>query len=120
MSEANDDVRQQVVRAWRAVDAEKFPAFTDVWRRAEARHAGARRRYRRVAVAAVLMAAVFVALKLQAPSPNAVTYIEVAELLGSTSWTAPSDVLLPRHEFDIYQELPGLLESTRAEGGSLL
>ena len=35
-----------------------------------------------------------------------------AELMDSTYWSAPSDVLLPDREFDIYQDLPELFEST--------
>ena len=68
------------------------------------------------AVAAV--AAVVVAFNLQ--SPETTSYIEVAELLETTYWSAPSDVLLPEHEFDIYQEMPVIFESTEPAGGALL
>lgn len=41
-------------------------------------------------------------------------------LLNSTSWAAPSDSLMPEHQFDIYQEIPFLNESTNSQEGSLL
>jgi hypothetical protein len=59
-----------------------------------------------------------VALNVQAPKEA--TYIEVAELLDSTYWFAPSDVLLPDREFDIYQDMPVLFESTEPAEGALL
>ena len=51
---------------------------------------------------------------------NHVEYIELAELMGSTSWAAPSDVLMPEYEIDIYQDLPALMESTKPVEGALL
>ena len=48
------------------------------------------------------------------------TYIEVADLLETTYWSAPSDVLLPERKFDIYQDMPVLFESTESAGGTLL
>jgi len=120
MSARNETFGNDVVRAWPAVDAGQLPSFEDTWRAAERRHAAGRRQKRLLATAAALVAAVAVGVNLQAPPVNDVTYIEVAEILGSTSWSAPSDVLLPEHEFDIYQELPTLIESTQPAGGSLL
>ena len=48
------------------------------------------------------------------------SYVEVADLMDSTYWTAPSDVLLPDRQFDIYQDMPELFESTEPAGGTLL
>jgi len=44
----------------------------------------------------------------------------MADLLESTSWVAPSDVLLPKHEIDLYQDLPAFSVSTRPAEGALL
>jgi len=41
-------------------------------------------------------------------------------LLGTTGWSAPSDSLMPDHQFDIYQDIPVLIESTETYGGTLL
>ena len=54
------------------------------------------------------------------PAQTTEPYIEVADLLESTYWSAPSDVLLPDRQFDIYQELPVIFESTEPAGGALL
>ena len=47
-------------------------------------------------------------------------YLIADSLLNTTQWSAPSDALMPTHEFDIYQELPVLLESTKPAEGALL
>jgi hypothetical protein len=96
------------------------PPFARVWREAERQYADSRRSYRRVAGAAAFVAAVLVVISAQQPGVEPGTYIEVADLLGSTSWSAPSDILLPERQFDIYQDIPMLIESTNSAGGSLL
>jgi hypothetical protein len=53
-------------------------------------------------------------------APPGPSYVEVADLMDSTYWSAPSDVLLPDREFDIYQDLPVLFESTEPAEGALL
>ena len=95
----------------------------------DAAFAGAERRYRRqrqrrvrygaaAAVAALAVTAfLFVDREGQLPQGD---YIEIAELMNSTQWTAPSDVLLPRHEIDIYRELPAIPASTEPAQGALL
>ena len=62
----------------------------------------------------------FGGLEVLTPAPTVLPLIEMGELLGSTSWQAPSDVLLPQHEFDLYQDMPALIESTEAATGALL
>ena len=119
MTNAEDKLEQQVRQSWPPIDARKAPSFAAAWQAAERRHAMSRRRNRVFAGAAAVIAAVVVGMLLQAPPSNG-EYIAMDELMSSTSWTAPSDVLLPEHEFDIYQELPSLLESTETGGGSLL
>ena len=115
MQSADDTLRQQLQKAWPDANA---PDFDAAWRAAEARHAASRRRYRWLASAAAVVAAIAVAINLQAPSEP--SYIEVADLLETTYWQAPSDALLPERTFDIYQELPVIFESTEVDGGALL
>ena len=76
-------------------------------------------RQRRWLAAAVVVAAAALTVYLQAPRQEP-HYIEVAELLDTTYWSAPSDVLLPDREFDIYQDMPELFESTEPAEGALL
>ena len=66
----------------------------------------------------LIVAAVIVLVNSSAPVAE--RYIEVADLMDSTYWTAPSDALLPEREFDIYQDLPVLFESTEPAEGALL
>ena len=119
MNKSDDKFDTEFRNAWLENDQGRVPDFAATWRAAEARHARKRRRNRMLAGAAAVIAAVILGIQLQAPSIDA-RYIEVDDFMGSTSWTAPSDVLLPEHEYDIYQELPELLESTDVAGGSLL
>jgi len=110
-------LRDRVSQAWPSATGNE-PAFDATWQAARQRHEVLRRRYRRVATAAAVVAAAFVVLYAQSPTQE--TYIEVADLLESTYWTAPSDVLLPQREFDIYQDMPAIFESTEPAGGTLL
>ena len=102
------------------IDGNKVPPFAKTWQAAERRYAAARRSYRRVAAAAAVIAVVVVAANLQSPQVEMEALFEVADLLESTSWSAPSDVLLPEHRIDLYQEMPALIESTDSAGGTLL
>lgn len=120
MNKDDDKFTTEIKRAWPDNGASRAPTFTATWRAAEGRYARQRRHYRMLAGAAAVVAAGIVGLQLQTPPHDDFSYIEVDELMGSTSWTAPSDVLLVEHEFDIYQEMPVLFESTQPAGGSLL
>lgn len=111
MRGSDEALQQRVRQAWQHDGGEDAPAFDETWRRAEARLATSRRQYARLAAVAVtlgVVAAVF-GVRSTVDEPQ---YIEMAELLNSTYWAAPSDVLLPQREFDIYQDLPELFEST--------
>jgi hypothetical protein len=110
-------LRAEVNKAW-PPSADSEPAFDDTWQAARARHSAARRRYRRIAGVAAIVAAAVIALYSESPTQE--TYIHVADLLETTYWTAPSDVLLPERKFDIYQDMPVLFESTEPAGGTLL
>lgn len=119
MQDSDDTLRENVYRAWQLVAGEQHPPFDNVWLAAQHRLAARRRHYRRFAGVAAVAAAIVIGLNVQAPTDER-SYIEVAELLDSTYWSAPSDVLLPNREFDIYQDMPVLFESTEPVGGALL
>ena len=117
MSESDKALRDQVRTGWPGDTT--APAFGETWQRAGARFATSRRRYTGFAAAAAITATLVIAFGNQ-PTVEPAAYIEVAELLETTYWSAPSDVLLPEREFDIYQELPVLFESTEPAEGALL
>ena len=98
------------------------PNFDEVFERAEAEfHWQTWRRYLGVAGAVASVAAVAIALLVFAPEEiPAPEPLQITGLLDSTSWVAPSDVLLPEHEFDIFEELPEPMESTESAEGALL
>ncbi|MDH3337916.1 MAG: hypothetical protein OEM85_10175 [Gammaproteobacteria bacterium] len=119
MTISDETLREQVSRAWRRAAGEDHSSFDSVWQSAQQRHAALRRRYRRFASVAAVAAVIVIGLNLQTAEEEA-TYIEIADLLDSTYWSAPSDVLLPDREFDIYRDMPVLFESTEPAGGALL
>ena len=114
----DEELRDAVAGSFKSAQQGNVPAFEKVWVSAETQIAGTRRRLVGLSVAAAV-SAVAIALVIQAPIEEP-RYIEVADLLGSTSWSAPSDVLLPKKRFDIYQEMPAVFESTDLAGGTLL
>ena len=119
MKQTGESPENRIRRAWQYGAEDKTPSFDRVWQAAEERYTSSRKRYRNVASAAAVIAATVIALNWQSPTEQN-NYIEIAELLGSTSWSAPSDVLLPDRKFDIYQDMPVLFESTEPAGGALL
>jgi len=119
MKQTDDSLRERIKSSWPYEVNEKTPSFDRVWQAADERYTSARRRYRYVASAAAVAAVAVIALNWQSPAEET-SYIEIAELLESTSWVAPSDVLLPDRKFDIYQDMPVLFESTEPAGGALL
>ena len=110
-------MKDEISNAWKNIDDDQVPPFSKVWRAAEQRNTAARRSYRIVASAAAVVAAIIVGSSLQSPQEP---YVELVDLLESTSWSAPSDVLLPEHQIDIYQDMPMLNESSYLAGGTLL
>ena len=77
-------------------------------------------RQRWLAGSAAVAAALAIAFGLHAPTEDELRYIDADELLETTGWSAPSDSLLPDHAFDIYEDIPVLIESTETYGGALL
>ncbi len=96
------------------------PAFNRVWDAARARATAERNRQRLLVASGAVAAVLAVIFGLRTPSEDESRYIDADELLQTTGWSAPSDVLLPDHEFDIYRDIPVLIESTDNYGGALL
>ena len=115
----DDDVKLGKLLASTLDGDDQVPTFEATWAAAESRY---RRNRRILAVAGVAASVAVVAIVLSTLQPEAVDapIIEMGELLGSTSWHAPSDVLLPERRFDIYQDLPDLIQSTDGAGEALL
>ena len=121
MSEQDKNIRTALRRAQDLVEADGAPEFGRVWAAAEFRVREQRkRRYAGFAAAAAATVLVFGLLSPTDPSSPDFRYLDIDELLGSTSWSAPSDTLLPTHQIDLYQDVPMLIESTEHYEGSLL
>ena len=120
MNDSDDALRKRVRRAWQYGAGQQEPSFDSSWRGAANRYAAGRQRYLRFASVAAIAALVVIVLNLQTRTQTNESYIDVAELLESTYWSAPSDVLLPDSLFDIYQDMPAIFESTEPAGGTLL
>ena len=118
MSDQETRLRAALRDAQQTVAA-NAPKFDSVWRAALIR-AKRRRGNKRFAGIAAAAAAALLALNTLTPDDDETHYVNMDELMGSTSWSAPSDFLLPKHEIDIYRDLPQLFESTESDGGTLL
>ncbi len=115
----NDDDRMLADAVRKARTPASVPPFGRSFAAAE-RQIRLRRRLRLSAVGLAAMVAL-VAINLRPVGQDQdFIYVDREELAASTSWSAPSDSLLPTHEFDIYQEIPRLFESTEPDGGALL
>lgn len=98
------------------------PDFDTVFAGAECRYRRRRQQhlgYGAAAAIAALLVSTLVLVDRDQPRPGG-DYVEMAELMNSTQWTAPSDVLLPQHEIDFYRELPAMPASTEPAQGALL
>lgn len=117
----SDHMLRNAVRAAQA-SAERVPApeFEDVWTAAGTRERWARNRQFFLAGSVAVVAVLAIAFGLMTPVDEKWQYIDEDELFETTGWSAPSDSLLPNHEFDIYQNIPVLIESTESYGGALL
>ncbi len=121
MSEQDKNIRTALRHAQDLVEADGAPEFRRVWAAAEIRVREQRkRRYAGFAVAAAATVLVVGLLLPTDPSSPDFRYLDIDELLRSTSWSAPSDTLLPTHQIDLYQDVPILIESTERYEGSLL
>lgn len=121
MTEFEDRLQETLPRQQRDMEAGRIPEFEDMWAGAQERVAKSRRRYRAIGGLAGAAAVVaIVAFGLMRPAEPEWQYVNPDDFESSTSWVAPSDVLLPEHRFDIYGEVPVLIESTESAEGALL
>jgi hypothetical protein len=104
----------------RQAEAGRIPAFEGVWAVAEERAArrGSGRSIAAIAVAVSIVLAVVISV--MRPAEQEWEFVNPEDLASNTSWVAPSDVLLPERRFDIYEEIPVLIESTESDEGALL
>ncbi len=119
----NDEKLKQKLRdSLQSMQGGDAPEFDAMWSNAEQQHRSSRSRYQRFAGFAAAAAVAAVAFMLWPLNGNNVadTYLTEEDLLSGTHWVAPSDVLLPEHRFDIYSELPVLIETNDFDEGSLL
>ena len=121
MTDTDNTPRAMLRDAQQQAEAGRTSDFDTVWARAESTIVQRRRRTRfmsGIAAAAALVAVIIVS-QLRSSEPEW-QFVDLDELSGHTSWVAPSDVLLPKHQFDIYGDIPVLIESTDRDGETLL
>jgi hypothetical protein len=120
MSDMN--TKEQLQDALATVHAEQPPAFADVWAAAERQYERSRKRYAGIVgiAAAIVLAVSAFSIWSANEADMADDFLIADALMNSTQWSAPSDLLMPEHQFDIYQDIPFLMESTNTQEGSLL
>lgn len=119
----NDEkLKRQLQDSLQVMQGGDPPEFDALWASAEAQHRASRLRYQRFAGFAAAAAVAVTAFMLWPLNGNNGTsiYLTEEDLMSSTQWLAPSDVLLPDHRYDIYGELPVLIETNDLDEGSLL
>ena len=109
MNSEDRELRASLQVSQRQVDG-RVPDFESVFTAAE-RQSRDRRRIRIAGLAAAAALIAF-AVALLPMRQDEFIYVDVEELTATTQWSAPSDSLLPKHQFDIYRDLPGMFEST--------
>lgn len=120
MTDSDMKLREALREAQQNAERGHAPPFGSVWAAATVRARTTRRRRRAVVGSVAVAAAAVFAVALLMPRGVEPRFIDAEELLGTTSWFAPSDGLLPEHRFDIYEDIPVLIESTETYGGALL
>ncbi len=116
------ELQERLRSALRSKQGDDAPAFDAMWTNSEKQYRAARSGYQRFAGAAAVVAVAVTLFLLLPPNGNDTEgiYLTEEDLMSSTHWLAPSDVLLPEHQFDIYGELPVLIETNDLDEGSLL
>jgi len=120
MSKPGRTLRDAVREVQAHAEQAQAPAFDAVWAAAVAQAGSARKRYVPFAVSAAAVAVLAIVFILRTPVGEEWQYVDEYELFETTGWSAPSDSLLPKREFDIYRDVPALIESTEPYGGALL
>ena len=122
MSMNEETMKEAVNKSLAARDAQPQPDFDKTWLAAEGRYLAWQRRQRTFIAVAASVALFAVLLTVMPPDEQAeLPNFEIAaEMMKSTQWHAPSDVLMPEYSIDIYGDLPQLPESTDIYEGTLL
>ena len=122
MSMNEETMKKAVSKSLAAKDAQPAPGFDETWLAAEGRYLAWKRRQRTFIGVAASAALIAVLLTLMPPDEQAElpSFEIAAEMMNSTQWSAPSDVLMPEYSIDIYGDLPQLPESTDIYEGTLL
>ncbi len=120
MTDSDTALRTALRDAQASKESGRVPDFDDVWASASAQAGTARTRQRVIVGSAVAAAVAAIAFGLTPQTNDGWRYVDAGGLLETTSWSAPSDSLLPEHQFDIYRDIPELIESTETYGGTLL
>lgn len=120
MTDSDNALRGELREAQARAERDHAPDFETVWTAATARVGIVRRRQRWFAGSAAAAALVAIAFGLLVSPAQESRYIDADDLLETTVWSAPSDSLLPDHQFDLYEDYPVLIESTETYGGPLL
>lgn len=118
----DNELKQKLRDSLQSMQNDDVPEFDAVWANAEKRHHASRLHYARITGIATAAAIAVMAFMIWPLNGNDVTdaYLTEEDLMGSTRWLAPSDVLLPVHRFDIYGDLPILIETNDLDEGSML
>lgn len=120
MTDSDTAMRKALRHGQAAAEQGRIRAFDDLWAAAEQRAARSRQRHRAGAITAAVAILAVVTVGVLLPRGSEWLYVDPDEIVSKTSWVAPSDALLPKQQFDIYEEIPVLIESTGANGGTLL
>lgn len=115
----SEELKRQLQQETATLERGRVPAFDGVIAAAEAQVISARRR--RYAGGLVAAAAVIAVVASLVPSRQPDwQYVDPELFASTTSWYAPSDVLLPQHSVDLFEEIPVFIEGTEIDGGALL
>ncbi len=120
MTDLDNTIRDALQAEQARREAGRVSAFEDTFAAAETRAAKLVRRRRTAIGIAAAAAVVAIAASLLLPQKETWQYVNPDDLATSTTWVAPSDVLLPEHSIDIYRDIPVLIESTDSNEGALL
>ena len=118
----NDEkLKGKLRNALQSMQSGDVPEFDTVWANAGKRRTSRSRNLRLagLAVAATVAAATFMLWPLNGNNSIG-PYLTEEDLMSSTQWLAPSDGLFPKHHFDIYSEVPRLIETNDLDEGPLL
>ena len=109
MNNEDQEIRASLQASQRQADGQA-PEFNMIFDEAE-RQSRSRHRIQLAGLAAAAAIAVL-ALGLLPTQDEDFVYVDLEELTATTQWSAPSDSLLPQHQFDLYRDLPGMFDST--------